>query len=145
MRAKNDPVRIKRRKRIAVWSFVFIMVASLAAPFSGFLLNAIDGAVAQETPAESNPRANYWRAVKGGVGGYSSIKGDETGVLIQQGGTEWTAFRQGPIVKNLPWIVLGMLALVALYHLLHGKNRLDKRPSGVLVKRWSWSRGWFTG
>ena len=40
MRAKNDPVRIKRRKRIAVWSFVFIMVASLAAPFSGFLLNA---------------------------------------------------------------------------------------------------------
>ncbi len=138
MRAKNDPVRIKRRKRIAVWSFVFIMVASFAAPFSGFLLNAIDGAVAQETPAESNPRANYWRAVKGGVDGYSSIKGPETGVLIQQGGTEWTNFRQGPIVKNLPWIVLGMLALVTLYHLLHGKNRLDRKPSGVLVKRWSW-------
>ena len=82
MLAKNDPARIKRRKRIAVWSFVFIMVASLLAPFSGFLLNSIGGAVAQETPAESNPRANYWRAVKGGVDGYSSIKGPETGVLI---------------------------------------------------------------
>jgi formate dehydrogenase subunit gamma len=138
MLAKNDPARIKRRKRIAVWSFVFILVASFAAPFSGFLINSMGGAVAQETPAESNPRSNYWRAVKGGVDGYSSIKGPETGVLIQPGGTEWTNFRNGPIVQNLAWIVVGMLALVALYHLLHGKNRLERKPSGVLVKRWSW-------
>ena len=65
MRKKADPARVKRRKKIAVWSFAFIMVASLVAPLSGFVINAIDGAMAQDKPAESNPRANYWRAVKG--------------------------------------------------------------------------------
>ncbi len=141
MRKKADPARVKRRKRIAVWSFAFIMVASIAAPFSGFLITAIDGAIAQETAAaagESNPRANLWRAVKGGVGGYSSVKGAESGVLINPAGTDWANFRKGPVFTKLPWIVAGMLALVVLYHLMHGKNRLERRPSGILVKRWSW-------
>ena len=138
MQKKADPARVKRRKKIAVWTFAFIMVASLVAPLSGFLINAIDGAMAQEKPAESNSRANYWRAVKGGVGGTSTIKGPETNVLINQGGTDWTNFRRGPVFKYLPWIVVGMLALVTLYHLLHGKNKLERRPSGILVKRWSW-------
>ena len=70
---KNHPARIKRRKRIAVWTFALIMMAALVAPFSGFLLSGINSAVAQEQAADSNPRADYWRAVKGGVGGYSSI------------------------------------------------------------------------
>ncbi len=138
MRKKADPARIKRRKKIAVLSFAFIMVASLAAPFTGFLINAIDGAVAQEAAAESNPRANYWRAVKGGVGGVSTVKGAETNILINQGGTNWTNFRNGPVFKYLPWMVVGMLGLILLYHLIHGKNRLQRRPSGILVKRWSW-------
>ncbi|OED37489.1 formate dehydrogenase subunit gamma [Chromatiales bacterium (ex Bugula neritina AB1)] len=141
MRKKTDPLRVKRRKRIAVWSFALIMAASIAAPFSGFLITAIDGAMAQETAsaaAESNPRANLWRAVKGGVGGYSAVQGAETGVLINPAGNDWANFRKGPVFTKLPWVVAGMLALIVLYHLLHGKNRLQRRPSGVLVKRWSW-------
>ncbi len=138
MRKKTDPARVKRRKKIAVWSFALIMLASLVAPFGGFVITALDSsAVAQEKPADSNPRSNYWRAVKGGVDGVSTVQGAETGVLINQGGTDWTNFRQGPVFKNLPWIVLGMLVLVTLYHLIHGKNKLEKRPSGILVKRWS--------
>lgn len=138
MHKKADPARIKRRKRIAVLSFAFIMVASLVAPFTGFLINAIDGAVAQEAATEGNPRSNYWRAVKGGVSGVSTVKGDEANVLINQSGTNWASFRDGPVVKILPWLVVGMLSLIVLYHLIHGKNRLERRPSGVLVKRWSW-------
>jgi formate dehydrogenase subunit gamma len=137
--AAERAAKIRRRRRIAVWSFVFIIAASFAAPFSGFLMT-IDSAQAQDQAAwqEGNPRSNYWRAVKEGVGGYSSIKGDETGVLIAPGGTEWSQFRQGPIVQYAPWVILGMVALLCVYHLLHGKNKLDKRPSGILVKRWSW-------
>ena len=135
---KNHPARIKRRKRIAVWTFAFIMLAALVAPFSGFLLTGMNSAVAQEQAADSNPRADYWRAVKGGVGGYSSIKGAETGVLTQSAGIEWANFRRGPIVKYAPWAIAGMLLLILLYHLISGKNKLVHRPSGVLVKRWSW-------
>ncbi len=135
---KNHPARIKRRKRIAVWTFALIMMAALVAPFSGFLLSGINSAVAQEQAADSNPRADYWRAVKGGVGGYSSIKGPETGVLTQSAGIEWANFRRGPIVKYAPWAIGGMFLLILLYHLISGKNKLVHRPSGILVKRWSW-------
>ena len=135
---KNHPARIKRRKRIAVWTFVFIMMSALVAPFSGFLLSGIDGAIAQENKAQSNPRADYWRSVRGGGEGYSSIKGPETGVLTQSAGIDWANFRRGPIVKYAPWAIAGMLLIILLYHLIHGKNRLLHRPSGVLVKRWSW-------
>lgn len=135
---KNHPARIKRRKRIAVWTFAFIMTAALVAPFSGFLLTGMNSAVAQEQKADSNPRADYWRAVKGGVSGYSSIKGPETGVLTQSAGVDWANFRRGPIVKYAPWAIAGMALLILLYHLIHGKNKLMHRPSGVLVKRWSW-------
>ncbi len=138
---KNHPARIKRRKRIAVWTFAFIMLAALVAPFSGFLLNGklvgVSSAVAQEQ-SDSNPRADYWRAVKGGVSGYSSIKGPETGVLTQSAGVDWANFRRGPIVKYAPWAIAAMGLLILLYHLIHGRNKLTHRPSGVLVKRWSW-------
>ena len=102
---KNHPARIKRRKRIAVWTFAFIMVAALVAPFSGFLLTGqfYGNAVAQESAPASNPRSDLWRAVKGGNEGYSSIKGPETGVLNQSAGIDWANFRQGPIVKYAPW------------------------------------------
>ncbi len=135
---KNHPARVRRRKRIAVWTFVFIMASALVAPFSGFLLSGIDGAIAQEQKADTNPRADYWRAVKGGVGGYSSIKGPETGVLTQSAGIDWANFRRGPIVKYAPIAIGGMLLLILLYHVIHGKNRLTHRPSGILVQRWSW-------
>ena len=116
---KNHPARIKRRKRIAVWTFAFIMLAALVAPFSGFLLSGqfIGSAVAQEQQEDSNPRADYWRAVKGGVGGYSSIKGPETGVLTQSAGIDWANFRRGPIVKYAPWAIAGMALVILLYHL----------------------------
>lgn len=135
---RNHPARIKRRKRIAVWTFAFIMVAALVAPFSGFLLSGMNSAVAQEQQGDSNPRADYWRAVKGGVSGYSSIKGPETGVLTQSAGVDWANFRRGPIVKYAPWAIAGMFLIILLYHLIHGRNKLTHQPSGVLVKRWSW-------
>jgi len=137
---KNHPARIKRRKRIAVWTFAFIMVAALVAPFSGFLLTGqfYGNAVAQESAPASNPRSDLWRAVKGGNEGYSSIKGPETGVLNQSAGIDWANFRQGPIVKYAPWAIGAMLLLILIYHIAHGKNRLMHRPSGVLVARWSW-------
>jgi len=137
---KNHPARIKRRKRIAVWTFALIMLAALLAPFSGFLLTGqfYSSAVAQEQSPPANPRSDLWRAVKNGNEGYSSIKGAETGVLTQSAGIDWANFRRGPIVKYAPWAIGAMLLLILIYHLSHGKNRLMHRPSGVLVARWSW-------
>ena len=103
---KNHPARIKRRKRIAVWTFVFIMMSALVAPFSGFLLSGIDGAIAQENKPDSNPRADYWRSVRGGGEGYSSIKGPETGVLTQSAGIDWANFRRGPIAVSYTHLTL---------------------------------------
>ena len=113
---KNHPARIKRRKRIAVWTFVFIMMAALVAPFSGFLLTGMSSAVAQEQALPTNPRADLWRQVKGGQAGTSSIKGAEAGVLNQSAGIEWANFRRGPIVKYAP-LAIGASLRTALAHI----------------------------
>jgi len=136
----NEGVRKRRRKhRIVLWSVAAILAMAVALPMSSYTLHWLGAtAVAQEAGSASNPRSNYWRAVKEGVGGYSAVSGPESGVLIQMNGTGWQQMRDGPIAQKLPWVIVGMAVILLLYHLFHGRNKLDKPLSGRKIKRWSW-------
>ena len=71
----NGVVRRRRRKlRIAVWSVVAIVGLAIALPMISYTSHWIGSeAIAQEAGAATNPRSNYWRAVKEGVSGYSAL------------------------------------------------------------------------
>lgn len=127
-----------RRRRVALWSFVVILGLSLALPLLSYTAHwAGKSAVAQSAAPETNNRSNYWRAVRDGVSGYSSVKGEGASTLVLSGGNEWRELRGGAIQKTLPWLIVGMLGLVVLYHLIMGRNKLDHELSGRKVKRWS--------
>ena len=138
-RPMTDPTA-RRRVRIVLWSAVAIVVGALLAPLTGYVYVAIDKAVAQASAAEqqTNPRANYWRAVREGYEGYTAASGPyTTNVLIQNGGQNWRQLRNGPVTGYTPWLLAVVVLALGLYTVLHGRVRLDQRPSGRTVERWS--------
>ncbi|MGQ7845096.1 formate dehydrogenase subunit gamma [Granulosicoccus sp. 3-233] len=139
----EPPLRQKmsaaRKRRIATLSLLAIVFMAFLLPLGSYGLHFLGSeAIAQEAGSTVNPRSNYWRAVREGVSGYTAVSGQETGVLIAAGGTEWQALRDGPVATYAPWGIVVMLVIVALYHMIHGRNKLDEPRSGRKVKRWSW-------
>lgn len=135
-RPKMSPAR---KKRMAWLGLLAILTLAVALPLASYSVHWFgSSAVAQDASSAVNPRSNYWRAVEQGMGGYTSVGGPEAGVLIAPGGVEWQQRRDGLVAKYLPWVIVAALAVVLLYHLIHGKNKLDARQlSGRKIKRWS--------
>ena len=82
---RNRNLTLERRQRywrITLWSVVLVVVGAMALPLSGYLYVGLSDAYAQSGADDTNPRANYWRAVRegqpgSGAGGssYSSVTG----------------------------------------------------------------------
>ncbi|MEJ2507948.1 MAG: formate dehydrogenase subunit gamma [Gammaproteobacteria bacterium] len=126
-----------RHRRIMMWSLVAILVGSIALPFSGYVYTAITSAHAA-TEQNSNPIANYWRAVREGDKGVTTADGPyATGVLIQNGGQNWRAVRNGPIASISPWIFAAVLLAIGLFYLIRGSMKVHATRSGEMVERWS--------
>lgn len=143
MREQKLTSRSRGRRRAVLVTLVaslVILMISAALPLTGYLaheMGLMQTAEAQESDEEAtNPRAEYWRAVRGGSEGYSAVSGQETGVLIQNGGQNWRAVRNGPIsFYGGSFIVVVLLALLAK-HIVKGKDKLESR-TGRTVTRWS--------
>jgi len=141
MRVKE--IKGKRRKRlyIALAAITTGLLLAMALPLTGYVLHSaglVQVAQAQEDEDEElvNQRAEYWRAVRGGVEGYSAVSGQETGVLIQSGGQDWRATRNGPVMSFGGWLIIASLIAITAFHLIRGKDKLEPR-TGKTITRWS--------
>ena len=133
-RENSGATRATGRRRMYIWSLVLIIAGSLALPLTGYV--AVGVLNAQEaTSDDSNPRADYWREVRGGVAGYSAVMGQETDVLIQNGGQNWRQVRNGPVATYGAWVLLAMIGVLAIYHLLTGGYKMPDR-TGRKIRRW---------
>jgi len=133
-RENSGATRATGRRRMYIWSLVLIIAGSLALPLTGYV--AVGVLNAQEaTSDDSNPRADYWREVRGGVAGYSAVMGQETDVLIQNGGQNWRQVRNGPVATYGAWVLLAMIGVLAIYHLLTGGYKMPDR-TGRKIPRW---------
>ena len=135
-----SPTR-RRRWRTFLWSLVLILAGAMVLPLGGYVYVAFKTAYAQSSATDqqqTNPRANYWRAVRDGTRGYTSASGPyTTNVLIQNGGQNWREIRNGPVSTYTPWILAVMILAIGLHYLVRGPSRLEHRPSGATVERWS--------
>jgi len=128
--------RARRYKRIVLWSIAIILVGAMVLPLGSYVYTGIQSAHAQAVE-DSNPRANYWRAVRGGDQGYTAVKGQEAGVLMQNGGQIWRQLRNGPIATIGGWTLFVIALAIALFFGLKGPIMLDDGLSGRTVARWS--------
>jgi formate dehydrogenase subunit gamma len=134
--------RIERRALvIAGFALAAVIVAALLLPLgwwgASHLLPGFAAHAASEPAGPVNPRSEYWRAVRQGEQGYSAIRGQERGILIQHGGENWRQIRNGLIAGIGPWFLAGVLAAIFLFYIWRGRIRLREPRSGRTVPRWS--------
>jgi len=151
----SPQARRSRRRKIAVWSLVTILAGALLLPVGGYLYVNVVQAAQGQAPAgsaasqqQTNPRANYWRAVRDGYEGYTAASGPyTTNVLIQNGGQNWRQLRNGPVAGLLPWLMALMVLGLGAYYLLRGPVKLSQPPSGRTVPRFTYNERvlhWYT-
>jgi len=133
----NASARLSKRKRMMAWSFLLMILSVVLLPLGSYVYtDLVATAHAVEQGAATNPRSNYWRAVRGGQQGYTSIKGQETNVLIQGGGENWRKLRNGPIATIGGYLIFISLLTLIIYHIKTGGMKLENGFSGKTVTRW---------
>jgi formate dehydrogenase subunit gamma len=138
--------RARRYKRVVLWSIAIILVGAMVLPLGSYVYTGIQSAQAQAVE-DSNPRANFWRAVRGGDEGYTAVTGQETGVLVQNGGQNWRQLRNGPIASIGGWSLFLIGLAIVMFFGLKGPVPLDGGRSGRTVARWSMANRvlhWYT-
>jgi formate dehydrogenase subunit gamma len=98
-----------------------------------------NAAGASSADKQTNPRANYWRAVRQGYDGYTAASGPyTTNVLIQNGGQNWRQLRNGPASGFSAWILAIVVGAIVLFTIVRGRIKLrHAATSGKTVERWS--------
>lgn len=86
---------------------------------------------------DANPRADFWGKVRVGVEGYTSVASEAHQILIHNGGQVWREMRNGVIAGIGPWLMAAVLAAIALFYLIVGKDRLEKPRTGRRLERFS--------
>lgn len=138
--------RWPRRRRMMAWTIATILIGSMVFPLSGYLYVAVSDAYAQQqngagassADKQTNPRANYWRAVREGYDGYTAASGPyTTNVLIQNGGQNWRQLRNGPASSFSAWILAIVVGALVLFAIIRGRIKLRHPASGKTVERWS--------
>lgn len=127
------------------WSILFILSLAMILPTATYLIPT--DAVQAQVVNDQNQRANFWRAVREGESGYSSVVGPETGVFINNGGQNWRQMRNGVIATYGGWALIVALAACILFFLVRGKIKIEAERSGLTVPRWQvWERfmHWYT-
>jgi formate dehydrogenase subunit gamma len=90
--------------------------------------------VAQAAPHNSAP---IWREVRQGEPGISTIRGAETGVLVDSRGEAWRKFRNGPLTLVGGALLVVVASSILLFHRWKGTIRLSSKPTGRRLQRFS--------
>ena len=111
------------------------------------LVSLSGSALAQPSPTQEQQQrqmtqpgnnAPVWRQVREEAKEhYTSIKGRETGVLVQSAGDTWRRIRNGPVTFWGGWLVVGVLAVLAALYFGRGPIKLHDKPTGRLIRRFS--------
>lgn len=96
-------------------------------------------AAAQVERQQAQPLNNapVWREVRSGETHFTTVRGPETGVLIQKEGQAWRQWRNGPITFYGGILLLVVPAAIGLFFLLKGAIKLHGAPTGRRMQRFN--------
>jgi len=127
-----------------------VLALVLALPFAAAAQSQDNTAKQQAERQITQPGNNapVWRDVRSGDPAYTSIKGQETNVLIQPsmklpgqptltGGEAWRLFRNGVITPIGGWMVFAVVVLIGLFFWWKGAVKLHGPPTGRLIQRFT--------
>lgn len=136
--AKNN---VKRRVKWLGLSLVFIVVSAMVLPLTAYLITGTDSAVQAQVVGDENLRSNFWRVVRDGGTGYSSVVGNdvntETNTLYNPQGLNWQQLRNGIIANYGGWALFFTILAILAFFVIRGRIELDEPESGETVPRWT--------
>ena len=94
---------------------------------------------AQEEQAQTPPHNNAptWRDVRSGKEEYTSIKGRETGVLVQTYGETWRQIKNGWITPIAGWLIAAVVVVIGAFYRWRGSMKVHGAPTGRLIQRFT--------
>jgi formate dehydrogenase subunit gamma len=124
-------------KPIAVWGRSFALAFVLVLPFGG--ASVAQQGETQQQRAQSQPGNNapVWRDVRSGKPEYTSVKGRETGVLVQTYGETWRQLRNAWITPIGGWLIALIAAIIGVFYWLRGAVKLHSSATGRLIERFT--------
>jgi formate dehydrogenase subunit gamma len=118
-------------------SFFACLMLALPLFQGGGAAFAQDQTQVQRQQAQPYNNAPLWRDVRSGKEEYTSVKGRETGVLIQTFGETWRALRNSWIVPVAGWFIFAFACAIAVLHWTRGPTKLQAKPTGRLIQRFT--------
>jgi formate dehydrogenase subunit gamma len=89
----------------------------------------------QQTQPLNN--APVWREVRSGESHFTTVRGQETGVLIQPEGDAWRRLRNGPVTKYGGVLLLVVPLAIGLFFLVKGAMKLHEPRTGRMMQRFT--------
>ncbi len=81
--------------------------------------------------------SEFWRAVRSGEQGSVSIPDKKAGVMVNSEGEAWRNLRNGLLSSTGIWILLGTIAVLALFFAVRGRIKVDSGLCGRTVERFN--------
>ncbi|MDJ0827368.1 MAG: formate dehydrogenase subunit gamma [Rhodobacter sp.] len=79
-----------------------------------------------------------WRALRFGTADVTASNSSPGATLLMQdSGTAWLEFREGPLRTWGGYALLGMIGLLVLFRLLRGKIMIEAGPAGTKIERFN--------
>ncbi len=124
---------------IACLSALLLVAAAGAQQSSGPVLPKDELIKQQQQRVITQPYNNapFWKEVRGSIEGYTSNPAQEAGVLIQDGGQNWRALRNGTFAIIGGWALVAMMLLIGLFYAWKGTIQLHEAPTGRLIERFT--------
>jgi formate dehydrogenase subunit gamma len=112
-------------------------VAMLLLPLAG--TSVAQQQETQQQRAQSQPYNNAptWRDVRSGKEEYTSIKGRETGVLVQTYGETWRQLKNGWITPIAGWLIAAVVLVIGAFYKWRGSIKVHGAPTGRLIERFT--------
>ncbi len=116
---------------------LFLAITVHAQQSSGPVLPPAELAKQEQLRAVQQPYNNapIWQNARGAVAGYTSVAGPETGVLIQDGGQNWRALRNGTFATAGGWAIVVMMLIIGGFYAWRGTIQLHEAPTGRMMDR----------
>src|SRR5690606_36454571 len=110
----------RRDRRPLLLVLVFWLLALLVAATPVHARRAAHTESSAEAQAERQAErpgnnAPVWRAVRSGEAHFTTVRGPETGVLIQSEGNTWRQLRNGPVTVWGGWLLILVPAAILLF------------------------------
>ncbi len=119
--------------------FSRMFLAAVLSLFAGLSLAQSETQTQQQRQVtQPGNNAPVWRDVrKEGQEHYTSVKGRETGVLVQSAGDTWRRIRNGPVTFYGGWLVVIVGLIIAALYFGKGPIKLHDRPTGRMIPRFT--------